>query len=49
MIRLVDAVPLEQSDEWQISRRYMSLESLATVLRSSGTDEADKLTIENAA
>lgn len=47
--RLVGAVLLEQSDEWQVSRRYMSLESLAPVLKSNGDDEADKLTFENAA
>ncbi len=40
IVRLVGALMLEQNDEWAVSRRYMSLESLAslsddTVLRLS--------------
>ncbi len=31
IVRLVDALLLEQNDEWQLQRRYLQLEGLSTV------------------
>jgi len=34
-VRLIGALVSEQTDEWQVTRRYMSLETLRTVLQST--------------
>ena len=31
IVRLIGAILLEQNDEWAVSRRYMSLETLAAL------------------
>jgi len=42
LIRLAGALLIEQCDEWLVSRRYLSVESLALVLEHEG-DEAKEV------
>lgn len=42
-IRLAGALLIEQNDEWLISRRYLSEESLALVLEDQGDEEREEV------
>ena len=39
LIRLAGSMLVEQNDEWLVSRRYLSQESLALVLEDEGEGE----------
>jgi putative transposase len=44
IIRLVGAITLEHNDEWAVSRRYMSLETLAALCDDQTVKSAIKAT-----
>ena len=39
--RLVGALMLEQNDEWAITRRYMTLETVAAICKDTTMDPAN--------
>ncbi len=39
-VRLVGALMLEQNDEWAVTRRYMTLETVAAVCEDAAMDPA---------
>ena len=43
VIRLAGALLIEQNDEWLVSRRYLSAESLALVLEDEGDQEQEEV------
>ena len=43
LIRLAGALLIEQCDEWLVSRRYLSVESLAPLLEHEGDGKREEV------